>query len=324
MNKINKIVSIITLAVFFSTSTTCFARDDSTKTTEIPILGGPYLGQESPGMQAKPFAPDIIPVDGIQHCFPTISPDGREVYWMTFPEGGKPTIMFTKEVEGRWTPPRAASFSGEYGDHAPFFSHDGQRIYFASSRPGGYGKGDIWYVERNDKGWSKPINLGSPPNSEESESQPTLTKDGTIYFISALKGVQWGRGIYRSPLSNGHYLKREALDSIINTKYADIYPFIAPDESYLLFGSSRPGARSVETDLYISFRNDEYSWGKPRQLGDEINNGSSVSFSCVTSDGKYLLFNRFINESGENGTDAFFWIGSKILDKYKLDKEEKR
>jgi len=274
---------------------------------------GEYFGQKPPGDVPLLFAPDIISVEGIQHCFPAFSPDGMEVYWMTMPEGSrKGQVMYMEAENGKWSAPQIAPFSGEYNDHAPVFSHDGQRLYFSSDRPGGFGKRDIWYVEKNEKGWSDPINLGSPPNSAESETQPTFTAEGTLYFVSRLDSVQWNVGIYRSRLVDGHYGERELLGETINTQYADLYPFIAPDERYLLFCSTRPGANSPETDLYISFRTGKNEWSEPLQLGEEINNGFTVSFPFITHDARYLFFNRF----NESETDAFYWVRANILDQY--------
>ena len=110
-------------------------------------------------------------------------------------------------------------------------------------------------------------------------------------------------------------MKREALGKNINTEHADAYPFIAPDESYLLFASSRPGAISKETDICISFRNDDDSWSEPQFLSEKVNNGFTTAFPYVTSDGKYLFFLRF----NERGTDAFYWVDARILEEMKPD-----
>jgi len=218
----------------------------------------PYFGQKPPGMISERFAKGIIPVDGVQHCFLTFSPDGKEVFWMNVDLSGekpKGEIMFMAVINGKWTEPALAPFSGTYNDHAPFFSHDGYRLYFSSTRPGGTENcKNIWYVERIKKGWSKPVWLGSPPNSKLGATQATFTHDGTVYFVGRMDSVQWNSGIYRSKFVNGKYQKPEALSNLINTEHADVYPFIASDESFLLFGSTRPGAKSDETDLYIAFR----------------------------------------------------------------------
>jgi D-alanyl-D-alanine carboxypeptidase len=282
-----------------------------------PSMSGPYFGQDPPGMQPRLFAPGVLPVDGVQHCFPAFSPDGREVYWMQVEfENDRPRgrIMYLKEIDGSWGKPGLAPFSRDFNNHAPVFSFDGQRLYFSSDRSGGVGPGkNIWYVERTESGWGEPKNLGSPPNSDLSATQATFTRDGTVYFTGMREGTQWNTGIYRSRFIDGQYLKAEPLGAPISTPHADIYPYIAPDESYLLFGSTRPGSRSIESDLYISFRDSDDTWSQPIQLDESINNGRSVSFSFVTHDGKYLFFNRF----DEDGTDKFYWVDASIIDDYR-------
>ena len=306
-----KLVRMVLTFAFLSVAV-CMAQDSPSDSTGFATLAGPYLGQKPPGIVPEQFAPDIIPIEDIEHCFPTFSSDGREVFWMTLKRGSKPKIMHMKEVDGHWTPPEVAPFAGEHSDMQPVFSPDGTRLYYASARPGGFGKLDIWYVERKGDGWGEPVNLGAPPNTADSETQSTFTADGTVYFLASMDSVEWERDIYRCRHVDGQYLAREALNTVINSKDCDAYPFIAPDESYLMFGSCRPGGKSVETDAYISFRDDDGSWSEPRHMGDAINNGKSVSFPYLSIDGKYLFFERFIE--GEGGADAFFWMDSGITD----------
>lgn len=283
-------------------------------------ISGPYLGQSPPGMEPRLFAPGIIPTEGVQHCFPAISPNGKEIYWMNVLfEDDRPRgeILFMEEVNGKWSNPQTASFSGVHNDHAPVFSKDGNRLYFASSRPGGFGSGkNIWFVEKEESKWSEPRNLGSPPNTDLAATQPSFTSDGTVYFVGLCDSTQWGTAIYRSRLVDNKYREPELLGAPIKTEHADIYPYIAPDESYLLFGSTRPGGNSTESDLYISFRDSDDNWSRPIHLDKSINNGKTVSFPFITHDGKYLFFNRF----DEDDTDKFYWVKAKILDKYLADR----
>ena len=282
-----------------------------------PLPAGPYLGQKPPGEIPVLFAPGVIPTEGIQHCFPAFSPDGLEVYWMRINmDSGRPRgeIYFMEEVEGSWTEPALAPFSGVHNDQAPVFSRDGRRLYFSSSRPGGPARRkNLWYIEKSDTGWSEPMVLGSPPNTDLGASQATFTETGSVYFVGHHDSTQWKSAIYRSRLVEKEYQEPELLGAPILTAHADVYPYIAPDESYLLFGSTRPGGNSTETDLYISFRGPDDSWGEPLQLDESINNGQTVSFPFVTHDGKYLFFTRF----DEDGTDKFFWVEASILEKYR-------
>ncbi len=64
--------------------------------------------------------------------------------------------------------------------------------YFLSTRPDGdeaVGDQDIWYVERNGSGWSLPVNLGEPVNTDGGEFFPSLTRDGTLYFTRNAKAA---------------------------------------------------------------------------------------------------------------------------------------
>lgn len=307
------VIAIIVISVFMHAET---GRTDQ---PSFPKLSGPYLGQEAPGVEPELFAPGILPTDGVQHCFPAFSPDAREVYWMHVDlDGEKPRgeIWRMRESEGFWHPPELAPFSGEYNDHAPVFSSDGTRIYFASDRPGGIEKcKSIWYVQISGAGLGEPVFLGSPPNTNLCASQVTFADDGTVFFVGKMSEAQWGIGIYQSRFEHGAYQEPEPLGPVVNTSDANVYPFISPDKTYLIFGSSRPGTYSSETDLYICKRSVDGIYGKPKHLGKSINNGSTVSFSCVTRDGKYLFFSRFSGE-GENSTDVFYWVDADILSPY--------
>ena len=147
--------------------TGCAKKDD------LPVLKGPYLGQEPPAMTPELFAPGIITTEFHEHSSPAFSPDGNEVYWSVFFNfWGPQVILFMRMENGRWTRPEVASFSGQYSDGNPCFSHDGRKIFFESRRPvhvgGPYtGETDLWVVERTDTGWGEPEHLGWTVNSDK-------------------------------------------------------------------------------------------------------------------------------------------------------------
>jgi Tol biopolymer transport system component len=271
-----------------------------------------YLGQTPPGDIVEVFAPDVISGKYMLHGFPTFSPDGKEIYWPVIP----PKIMFMKYENSSWTNPAEAPFS-ENNSQAPCFSKDGKRIYYQVSRNEGYGSLDIWYVERVKDGWSEPANLGMPVNSEKLESEPTFTKDGTIYFTGELKGVMADRGIYRARYVDGKYLAPELLGDSINTKYLEIYPFISTDESYLLFCSTRPSMEEKDRRIYITFRTDEENWSKPINLNKKIDFDYQSAVPYVSPDGKYLFFTRY-NES--TNKSEIYWISSAVIEQLRPEK----
>ena len=66
----------------------------------------------------------------------------------------------------------------------PFLTADGSRIYFVSDMPGGFGKTDIYYCNREGTTWSKPINMGANINTFNREKFPSIAADGNFYFAS--------------------------------------------------------------------------------------------------------------------------------------------
>jgi Tol biopolymer transport system component len=262
---------------------------------DLPILRGPYLGQKPPGMNPEVFARGVVstPQGEFNAAF---SPDGREFYYSVNESGGRETMKFMKLENDRWTPPQPVPFVSRQNDCDPLFSPDGSRLYFISTRPkedkAGSRDWDIWYVERTDTGWSEPVNIGPPVNSDGDEYYVSLTKDGTIYFASNRAGGLGSFDIYRSELVDGRYAKPQNLGSAINTKYLEHDPFIDPDESYLLFTSvDRPGGFG-SGDLYISARREDGNWTEAKNLGNAFNTNGYDFCPIVSPDGKYFFFTR--------------------------------
>jgi Tol biopolymer transport system component len=205
--------------------------------------------------------------------------------------------VLSRFENGLWSEPQVAPFSGQYSDADPFITADGKRMFFISRRPvnpnvspNAAGKLDIWVMDKTGSGdWSEPKDLGVPVNSEGSEFFPTLTKDGTLYFGSGRKGGKGGIDLYRSRFVNGKYQEPENLGDAINTTFDEFEPFIAPDESFLIFmAAGRPDGRGG-FDLYISY-NRNGKWTQAQNLGAPINSQADELSPKITRDGKYFFW----------------------------------
>ena len=335
MNNYSNIILTIGVTIFL---TACDTQKNESKDSDFPILRGPYLGQNPPAMQAEIFAPNIISTSHEEHIC-SFTPDGKEVYFriMGPPRGG---IYFMKEENGRWTKPEFASFLGNYDTNCAL-SPDGDKMVFSSGMPHDRkGKSldhwEIWIVERVENDWGDPINLGPPINSMEYSSVcPSIANSGNIYFYSATKPGGYGEGdLWMSEFKNGEYLDPVNLGAPINTEFWENDPFIAPDESYLIFQSDREGDHEFG-DLFISYKNKDGKWIKPINMGENVNASySGEGCPMVSPDGKYLFFsgmkinyNKFIDEpvsytdkmrilnNPGNGSEDIFWIDAKIIEK---------
>jgi ankyrin repeat protein len=278
----------------------------------FPVLKGDYLGQTPPGDRPELFGLGIISSIWGLHSTAVFSPDGNEVYWapmITFPgeiysRGG---LLMMKRVNGVWTPPYWASFSGPNGeDDVPFFSQDGKRIYFISRRPlaGEKEKGSesIWSADRTASGWSEPRPLDPNVNSINKHWEFSLDREGNVYFGGQAADSLGRQDIYLVRFSGGKYEKPVNLGAPINSAAGEETPFISPEGSYLIF--------EREYDLWVSFRGGDGAWSAPINLGPEVNSPSIELCPIVTADGKYLFF-----LSQRDGESYAYWVRAGVIEK---------
>ena len=90
------------------------------------------------------------------------------------------------------------------------------------------------------------------------------------------------------------------------------HPFIAADESYIIWDSENEGGYGA-VDLYISFKQQDGSWGAAINFGDKINTDGPDSGGYVSPDGKYFFFNRKISHEDSD----IFWVDAQIIESLK-------
>lgn len=255
---------------------------------EALMLEGPYLGQEPPGLTAELFAPGIVSTDSFE-AFATVAPGLNEIYFVR--AGGKykkPTLVSFQKTKGQWEESAVSSFSGE-----PTIAPNGKTMYLGNR-----------YMDKTTSGWSDVKELGAPfadiriMRTSASE-RGTLVFDereeiGTIRYSTFLKGKQ------EQPIPFGE---------AINSGKWTSHPFIAPDESYLIWDSEREGGYG-DSDLYISFRQEDGAWGPAINLGEGVNSEREDIYGSVTPDGKYLFFHSYLGE----GKSSIFWVDAKIIE----------
>jgi hypothetical protein len=269
-----------------------------------------YFGQKPPGIKPEMFAPGIISTDKYFEISCTFTPDGKEFYFTRRGEefGERNTLCVSKLINDKWTQPEVASFSGTHFDYEPHISPDGQKLYFGTNRstpvdaePGS--GGNIWFVERKGDTWGNP-------KYHCNGMFASITQNGALY-------VGRGRdGICRQENKDNKYSEFVSLNDPINLPRIDFHPFISPDESYLIFDSyDRPENISV-ADLYISFKKEDGSWGKPINMGNDINTKEWEGCPFVSRDGKYFFFTRANNfEKGD-----IYWVSTEIIENLRSKK----
>ncbi|MGO1003668.1 TolB family protein [Lysobacter sp. CA196] len=246
------------------------------------------------------FSPGVI--SGAGHdAAPAFTPDGNTVYFgRQAPETA--VIMESHRGVNGWSEPQIASFSGEWSDMEPSMAPDGSYLIYVSNRPvrpggkpgdGFYngkswpGKGSaLWRVRRTASGWGAPERLPDRINRSTSIYAPTVAADGSVYFMQP-NSKTGNFQLFRAQLRDGQYEEPQPL-SFSGGEQNDVDPAVAPDESFLIFGSRRePATKSM--DLFVVFR-DAKGWGTPQWLGEVVNSPTSDAEARFSPDLQTLYF----------------------------------
>jgi len=317
--------------------------DDATKNLEIylssdrinpslKLLAEKFLKNAKFGSQAIKHPTPFKPINlgaGINtsdyEYFPAITADGNTFMFTRNVRLGdginapqQEDFFISKKNNQVWqmaNPIQSVNTRGNEG--APTLSADGQYMFFAScvemdgtyGSPDrkGYGSCDIFYSQKLNGKWTKPQNVGPIINTRNWETQPSFSSDGkTLYFIRGQvtrEGIK-NPDIYSSTIGeDGAFKEPIKLSDNINTLEDEESVYIHPDNQTLYFSSEgHPGMGG--TDIYMSKKQADGSWGKATNLGYPINTASNENSLLVDAGGKLAYF-ASEREGGFGGLDIY-------------------
>lgn len=273
----------------------------------------PYLGQDPPGMTAKRFPPDSLLGNSNSwwHGSPIFTSDGLEMFWTEYvrysPTNELATLFNMKVENNNWGAIHYPTFGNQnYFENNPVLNIGGDTLYFFSTKPGGL----FFMTTRTATGWSQtsPVYIPTPSGCGIG-LQFAVNRAGDFYIEVSIPPTA-EPDIYISRFTNGSYQMAEKLGPEINSNYLDAFPFVDPDEEYLIFASNRPGGFGGQFDNYICFKNPDGTWTDAMNMGHEIN-GEGAWFATVTIDKQFLFFNSW--KPGDQGYNPY-WISAAIID----------
>lgn len=295
MKNIYFILSLV-LVLFLNA---CKIKKQNLKNSDTTTIETAYFGEKPPGLIPKLFDPKIVSPEG-RFDAGWFSPDKKEFYFTRRDEKNKKRTFFVIRYEqNRWGQETETNIKW------PNFSADGKIMYVGKE-----------YRERTDKGWSDPKSLGEV--LRQTAHGLSISANGTYYFPLFENDFYTGHGkLSYSRLIDGQYEPPVKLSNEMNAGKWIAHPYIAPDESYLIWDVVREDGYG-QSDLYISFKQEDGSWLSPINMGPQINTDFQESAPQVTYDGKYLFFSRGdwkVNDDGSrNYVGKKYWVDAKIIE----------
>lgn len=169
-----------------------------------------------------------------------------------------------------WGKPELMPFNDEKSDAChPTVSADGEKIFFASNRAGGYGGMDLYMIKMTDGSWSNPINLGATVNSPNNEVFPFIHEDGTLYFSSNKPKGQGELDIYYTRIdSTENYMKPVSLGKPFNTDKDDFGIIVDMENKTGFFSSNRGGGMGGDDIYNFTFTESTKPFSEVKLLSD--------------------------------------------------------
>ncbi len=180
----------------------------------------------------------------------TVSADGHTLVFTACNRSdglGSCDLYISYLKNGKWSNPENISepVNSRHWESQPSLSADGSVLYFASDRPGGAGKSDVWKSVKSEKGqWGEPVNLGAGINTPDDENAPFIHANGTTLFYAS-KGLpgMGGFDIFMADIAQGASAKPVNLGYPINNNADQVGLFITADgkTAYYTEDRSEPG-----------------------------------------------------------------------------------
>lgn len=181
-------------------------------------------------------APVGFAFPGAAEADPSFSEDGQTLYFISdrpvrnTPNAGLDIWRVRRGADGAWgdaehLPPPVNSEGREW---FPRLAPDGW-LYFGSSRPGGFGRTDIYRARPDEVGGWRVENLGDHINTAGDEYEADISADGKQMIVSA------DDDLYVSELRDGRWTPRDKLDAEINSGVMEIGPMQSRDGRAFLF-----------------------------------------------------------------------------------------
>ncbi len=182
-----------------------------------------------------------------------------------------------------------------YDDHSPLICVSENELFFTSRRnwtklsllPDGQYAEKIYSVPLSARNWESARLLKVFFKQNEHESAASLSPDGDDMIL--FRNDVHGKSLYVSHFDGKKWSEPEKLPYPINSFAQETHGSLSADKSTLFFTSDREGGLGG-LDIYMAKKNPNGVWGKPKNLGPNINTEYDEETPMIHYDGKTLYF----------------------------------
>jgi len=200
--------------------------------------------------------------------------------------------------------------NSKFSDYSPIFINATNEIIYTSRRAitensiktidGQYDE-NIYKSKFIDNTWQKPEKIGGALNTDYHEKACFVSQDGSIMIVRILDKHKGSIFISTKDIA-GNWTKPKELNKNINSKSQETFASLSPDGNQLFFVSDRKGTKGG-TDIFVSKKLKDGTWGEAKNLGGEINSVYDEETPFLHKNGTLFFASKGHNSIG--GFDIF-------------------
>lgn len=187
------------------------------------------------------------------------------------------------------------SFNSPYDDISPIVTLDGKTIYFGREKsPDNIGGEedieDVWYATSVDgEKWSAAKNLGMPINTKTVDNLAAISADNNTMVFCKIDGFSF------SKRTDNGWSESEKITLPYATEATYMEANLAPTGKAMLYSYKSKDnlfykQEVDERDIYVILKDQDGAWGKPINLGKNINTRNDETSPFLSADGRTLYF----------------------------------
>jgi len=232
-------------------------------------------------------------------------------------------ISCQKITEWMATPTRyqisnVKEFNSKYSEYSPcYVNKDYTQVFFTSTKPkDNYTKispvtgdyfSDIYASEQDKKGkWSDPVYVDDTICSPYDDATPCMASDFmTMYFTrcKVVKNTLLNCQIYMSKMDGKGVFQEAKAIPLVADSITVAHPAISDDGLTLYFVSDMAGGYGGKDIWKVERTSPSGNWGKPVNLGPQINTKGNEMFPYIRKDGRLYFSSDYW--PGIGGLDIF-------------------